>query len=332
MKKHYSKKHYNIITSCDNNLAAYVAVGITAIASNLKDANIDYYLLHSRIDPCNIEMLQRLCDEYNNITFHEIVVPDPEAYEELAKYGGGWSGEAYYALCAHQLLPETADRALYLDAGDTLVLGDIEPYYNYDFQGNSLIVTGGRYKVSNGEDVLYEPEDLGAQNFMHLSYILRGIFNSGSYVLNLDKMRRDNLSLQDFLYLAGELVKVRKDVEPPVYFGDQGLLSAAFVGDVRYYRYPEIRALGYMPYNFCLWFYNFETREPNYRPVIIHFAGDNVSKPWSVQYPVLLERFQTKEGLRPMEDLRPGQARYYNAWQKYAMMTEQILAKADTAE
>ncbi|HBV84904.1 MAG TPA: hypothetical protein DEB74_19315, partial [Lachnospiraceae bacterium] len=104
------KKHYNIITSCDNNLAAYVAVGITAIASNLKDANIDYYLLHSRIDPHNIEMLQRLCDEYNNITFHEIVVPNPEAYEELAKYGGGWSGEAYYALCAHQLLPETADR------------------------------------------------------------------------------------------------------------------------------------------------------------------------------------------------------------------------------
>lgn len=54
----------------------------------------------------------------------------------------------------------------------------------------------------------------------------------------------------------------------------------------------------------------------------------NVSKPWSVQYPVLLERFQKREGLRPMEDLWPGQVRYYNAWQNYAIMTDKLLTQA----
>lgn len=134
------EKHYNIMTSCDDALAPYVAVGLTAMAYNLKDAEIDFFFLHSRVSQKNINLLKNLCDqlETGKIRFHEIIVPDEEIYDGLAKYGNGWAGEAYYSLCAHLLLPENVDRVLYLDAGDTLVIGDIAPYYQHDFQGNNF--------------------------------------------------------------------------------------------------------------------------------------------------------------------------------------------------
>jgi lipopolysaccharide biosynthesis glycosyltransferase len=100
-------------------------------------------------------------------------VPDTDVYAEFAKYGKGWAGEAYYSLCAHLLLPKDIDRALYLDAGDTLVVNDIEPYYNCDFQGKSLMVTSIRYKIKNGIPELLDEQDLGNRE-ENLPGILRG--------------------------------------------------------------------------------------------------------------------------------------------------------------
>ncbi len=79
----YDKKEFNIMTSCDNNLVPYVAVGLTAMAHNLKDADIDFF-------------------------FSTV----------MSVRGTGWTGEAYYSLCAHLLLPDEIDRVLYLDAGE----------------------------------------------------------------------------------------------------------------------------------------------------------------------------------------------------------------------
>ena len=176
----------------------------------------------------NISMLKDLCGELGNekVCFHEIFVPHAELYSELAKYGNGWAGEAYYSLCAHLLLPESIDRVLYLDAGDTLVIGDIEPYYHCDFQGKSLVVTGGRYKLLEGKLELFDTADLGDWE-EGLPGILRGIFNSGSYMMNLDKMRKDERTLADYQYLCGKLRELLGKDNHMIYWGDQGLLSAA---------------------------------------------------------------------------------------------------------
>lgn len=321
------KKRYNIMTSCDDNLAPYVAIGLTAMAYNLKDANIDFFFLHSRVSRKNIEMLKALCGELENgkINFHEILVPHAEIYSELARYGTGWAGEAYYSLCAHLLLPDDVDRVLYLDAGDTMIVGDIEEYYNYDFQGKSLVVTGSRYKVVWGNLELYGAEDLGDWKNT-LPPILRGIFNSGSYVMNLDKMRKDGRTLGDYQYLSMTLREIYGENNHNIYWGDQGLLSAAFAGDVRYYGYPEIQSVWYMPYNFCLWYYDKMCEEPYYIPAIIHFAG-TAFKPWDGTYPVCLERFQKKGQSRSMKELKIGQAGFFYLWYEYAIITDSILEK-----
>ncbi len=319
------EKRYNIMTSCDDHLAPYVAVGLTAMAHNLKDAGIDFFLLHSQVSQKNINMLKALCKELENgkIHFHEIIVPHAEIYSELAKYGTGWTGEAYYSLCAHLLLPKDVDRVLYLDAGDTLIIGDIEPYYDYDFRGKSLIVTGSKYKAVNGNPELFSAKDLGDWN-IGLPAILRGIFNSGSYMMNLDKMRKEKSTLADYQYLSLKLREIFGEDNHNIYWGDQGLLSAAFVGDIRYYGFPKIRNIWYMPYNFCLWYYDKKNEKPDYSPAILHFAG-TAFKPWDGTYPVFIERFQKKEQLRSMNELKNGQAEYFYLWHKYAIMTNTIL-------
>ncbi len=313
----------------DEDTVPYVAVGLTAMAHNLKDADIDFFFLHSHVSRNNIEMLEALCEELENckIHFHEILVPHAEVYSELAEYGTGWTGEAYYSLCAHLLLPDEIDRVLYLDAGDTLIVGDIAPYYHYDFQGKSLVVTGSRYKPYNGNLELFSADDLGDWKD-GLPGILRGIFNSGSYMMNLDKMRKDERTLADYQYLSLKLRELFGDDNHNIYWGDQGLLSATFVGDVRYYGFPEIRNLWYMPYNFCLWYYDRMNEKPNYSPAILHFAG-TAFKPWNGTYPIFTERFQKKEQLHSMNELKNGQAGYFYLWHEYAIMANTILDKIE---
>ena len=140
------QNHYNILTSSDSTLIPQIAVSLTAMAKNLADDFIDFYLLHSQITPGNLQLLSTLCNGFGNIAFHEIRIDNPEIFDPLVQ-AGNWVRETYFPLCAHQLLPDTIERALYLDAGDTLVLGDIAPYYTCDFEDCFLIVTGQKYKM-----------------------------------------------------------------------------------------------------------------------------------------------------------------------------------------
>ena len=66
------------------------------------------------------------------------------------------------------------------------------------------------------------------------------------------------------------------------YFGDQGLISVAFAGDIKYFAYPEIKNIWYMPYNFCAWFFD-RKDDLWYKPIIIHYAGVKF-KPWQARF------------------------------------------------
>lgn len=218
-----AQNQYNILTSSDDVLIPQIAISLTAIARNLSHASIDFYLLYSRISPENIQMLSKLCNGYGNIVFHEIRVENPEDYDPFVQ-AGGWQRETYYALCAHRLLPETMERAMYLDAGDTLVVGDIAPYYACDFDDNFLIVTVQRYKNENGLAAPISAEDIANPAF--LPGILKGLFNSGSYILNLKKMREAGVDLSWYCSFTEYLRNLKSslcpdcEAEETVYFGD----------------------------------------------------------------------------------------------------------------
>lgn len=322
------KNHYNIITSSDNTLVPQIAVSLTAIAKNLANDIIHFYLLHSNIGPQNLHLLSELCNGFGNIIFHEIQIDNPEIFDPLVQ-AGNWIRETYFPLCAHQLLPDTIDRALYLDAGDTLVVGDIKPYYTCDFEDHFLIVTGEKHKLENNVYVPFTSDDIYNPQF--LSGILSGLFNSGSYVLNLKKMRETGIDISYYYFLTEQIRQLKSNAckEDFLYFGDQGLLSVAFIGSLKYYGYPNIQKLWYCPYNFCLGYYQHFDQKPDYQPAVLHFAGVPF-KPWKANYPIFPKRFKTTGGtLHELSELKPILMEYYFLWLEYLFLLDKTLELLD---
>lgn len=328
--------HYNILTSSDDTLFIQIAVSITAMTKTLSEDDIDFYLMHSQISQEHIEILSALCTGYGNIRFHEVKISDPEIFDPLVE-AGGWFRETYYPLLAHQLLPETVERILYLDAGDTLVVGDIEPYYSADFHDRFLIVTGKEYKKENGVLEPLSRDDLEKEEYLQM--IIEGLFNSGSYIINLKKMRAAKMDLSYYYRITEKLDRCgaragggRNNLlfandpnKMVLYIGDQGLLSAAFIDDITYFGYPQIREKTYMPYNFTLDYYKNDSPEPDYEPAVLHFAGVPF-KPWKGNYPIFPKRFaRSGDTLRELSELASGQIRYYFLWLEYLFLTDQVL-------
>ncbi len=315
------KKTVNIMTSCDENLVRYVPVLLQSIADALRDKEVHFFFLYHSISEASLELFGKQCEVYGNLDFNPIQIgkEDMENYQILASAGGQWCPEAYFSLMAHELLPADVDRVLYLDAADTLVIGNIDDYYFSDFEEKFIIATGIRYKEIDDRFYIIDESDI--ENPEGLAAITRGLFNSGSYVMNLTGMREDGrYTFPSYLELAA-LTKQLRGTEP-VYWGDQGFLSTVFLGNIKYYGYPERKDYWYMPYNFCLWYYNDRTQKPDYDISILHFAG--AEKPWHISYPTLLERFQPGE-LRGMDSLRQGQEDYYMLWYETALKTEHLL-------
>lgn len=269
----------NIMTSCDQNLIPYLYVQLKSISDFFKDSkHIDYYLFQYQVSEKSINDLTRYCEFLGNITFHNIFVDDVTELNTLAKLGGSWPAEAYFPLVCHHYLPKSVDRILYIDAGDVVFYGTnktISQYYDCDFNDKLLFVTQGRFK-SKEED--FSSNDLLQKDT--LKAIGRGLFNSGSYMINVQAFKERNINLPDMIKLS-ELTNLILFDEKTKYFGDQGFFSIAFVDDIEYF--PSGHNLWYMPYNFCIWFFDRGLELFNelwYEPNIIHFAGGE--KPWNI--------------------------------------------------
>ena len=120
--------------------------------------------------------------------------------------------------------------------------------------------------------------------------------------------------------------KIKNEKEDFIYFGDQGLLSAAFIGNMKHYGYmQDSGGAWYCPYNFCLGYYDYFACKPDYQPVIVHFAGVPF-KPWKANYPIFPKRFKTEGGtLRELSELKPVQLEYYFLWLEYLFLTDKVL-------
>ena len=306
----------NIMTSCDGNLMRLIPVQLESIAANLSDKKINFYLFHDGKNNAQVKRLNKL--NYDNINIKDIIVKNINIYDEIAKYGGGWCSAAYYSLCAHEYLPTDMDRIWYIDAGDLLVVGNVDEYYFADFENKSIIATSILFKVEDDKFSLFERKDMFNPNY--LKGIARGLFNSGSYIINLEKMRKSHYSLKDYANLA-KLIYESRGKLPQTFFGDQGFLSLVFVGDIKIFSYPQISDPWYMPYNFCMWYFDKMTHKVDYDVKVVHYAGCKF-KPWYGRYSTFLKHFQNKKDLRDLNELKSGQAEYYQLWYEYAIKAE----------
>jgi lipopolysaccharide biosynthesis glycosyltransferase len=362
------KKTINIMTSCDDSLSLYIMPQLASIGVSLKAYGVNFYLFHSRIKPENVLALRRYAETIGNVSFNEIRITDTAPYETIAERGGPFPFEAYFALCCHEYLPSDADRVLYIDAGDAVINGDVAPFYFDGFDGLSLIATLGKFAADDvkpgAKDGLNElsrtlgmfnaaqtagsdpsrdlsvvrpfsREDLGDPDKLDLM-LESGIFTSGCYMINLAQFRADGRSMNDYLYLQGVLAERFPDRER-IYFGDQGFMSAAFAGDIKYLGWPDSFKLGYAPYNFGVWFLE-GGGDPGYEPVIPHYAGVNYMKPWQARFsPEAIGKYRfdkDPDNIHVPFRLNARQAELYELWWRYCAMTpvyEELNERASVA-
>lgn len=323
-------KTVNIMTSTDEKLMPFVPIQILSIIVGLPtDIKINYFLLYDtksnrEVKLKNIENLQAFSSMFDNLNFNAIDVGDIELFAYIARYGANWGTPAYYPLLAYKLLPKSVDRVLYLDAGDVFVRGDFREYYFTDFLDNFLIATVARLKEVNNKVEVYDSEDL--YDLSLCDGITRGVFNSGSYVMNISLMRQIDFREEKYTVFADTMKQMKNYVTTRehdfAYWGDHGFLSAFFLGKIRYYGYPNIINVLYMPFNFCLWYYDITEEMPWYNPAIIHFAG--APKPWTVKYPSKLNMLMQHNASFKISDLKLGQREYYSFWYQYAAKCEMI--------
>ena len=316
-------KRINIMTSCDNNIVRYILPQLVSLEENMSGYDLHYYLVHCRIDPGNVKMLEEFTHNRTGITFHEIKLDDVSLYEAVARGGGPWPCEAYFTLRVQDYMPDDVDRVWYLDTGDIVICGDAGPYYFADFEGNSLIVTPMSYKKDpeSGKESLYTRDDI-------LTLADGPMFNSGSYIIDVEKFRREGYESEDYLYLS-EALKPHAKHDLFVYLGDQGFLATAFVEDMLLYGYPEIMDVGYMPYNYITSFYGLHKRDPICDPVVLHY--DTKVKPWVARFTgevidSIIDKpdFITNNLVAPIPQIlymSAQHARHCETWWKYAKDT-----------
>jgi lipopolysaccharide biosynthesis glycosyltransferase len=271
-------KTYDLLTSCDDNLAIYLLPQIASMKASFIDSNVNFHLAHSRISPENIALIADFSKECG-INFIEHKITDNSLYEELAKSGGEWPPEAYYSLGAHTYLD--CERVLYFDAGDILFDGDIARYYFEDFGNNYLIATNVAFLTEGNRILPFKAEVM--TDITHIKRVLRGILNSGSYVMNLELMRKNNLGAKEFIGIRDDLTELFGTTEN-LYWGDQGFIGMAFFGRILFPAGDYIQNVYYMPYNFCVWYFE-KLDFLWYEPFVIHFAGGK-GKPWKSLYSI----------------------------------------------
>lgn len=236
----------NIVFNVDDNFAKYMSVTILSILKNLsKDYRPCFYVLGCDITDENKSKLVQLraVREFDI----EYVKVDTEKLKNVPIFSGSLGGESNYRLLLADALPNV-DKALYLDV-DLVVNGDLSEIWDIDIK-NCYIAA-----------VLDNPNNAHFMTFSkNNEFDAREYFNSGVWVANLQKWRKDNL--------CARLIKIAQEECKNALQVDQDILNFACYSKTFFLPYewnfiPNIEI-------------SYPKRIKDYK--IIHYTGK--SKPW----------------------------------------------------
>ena len=130
------KNRYNILVCINKKCKDLLITMLKSLLSN-NDAIINLYCVHSELESEDIEYVSK-CNEIKDVNYHFLKIDKSEfkTFPTVKRY----PAEIYYRLFAHEMLPESLERILYLDV-DIIVKGSINELYNTEFNGNMIIAT-----------------------------------------------------------------------------------------------------------------------------------------------------------------------------------------------
>ena len=249
----------NIVITVDDNYIRPALIMLESLFGHPQPP-CHIYLLHSNVSEQNLIRLdrhvKRLGGEFTDIRVDGALFDGAPVNKYFTK-------EMYYRLLIYRLLPESEERALYLDP-DIIIRGSLEGLYEMDFEGKMMIAVPDYLGDS------YYPErkkNLGLDD--RYRYV-----NSGVILFNLPLMR-ESFDLDDmFAFLAREGSRYE--------FPDQDLINVYFRDKIRYapraYNFTtEYVSVGdFLQYVFFPWYRRGE------QVVVAHYMGK--CKPWQPSY------------------------------------------------
>ena len=256
----------NILVTVSQSYCVYV----TAMLKSLFRHNhcpITVYLMFSRVDDETLEKVRAYIEDKNGHTFVPVRVGD-DVFDD-APVNMYFTKEMYYRLLASRLLPEEAERVLYMDP-DILVRGSVEEFYNLPFDGNMLIAMPDPPQTFNRNISDNRPHHIRLGLPEDFRYI-----NSGVLLMNLRLMREKNFNVNSIF----EIIEAKKD--DGLVYPDQDAINIYFRDSMKLWKNLFNYNPGLQANEVIRWGLSKKYRRLE-NPIIVHFMGP--VKPWSIHY------------------------------------------------
>ncbi len=238
----------NVLVAVNSTYLLSLTVMLESLFDN--NSNIDIYLLYSDLKKGELNTLDDFIMSKNSVLIPLKIESETFADAPTLKY---ISKETYYRLLAAELLPDTLDRLLWLDA-DIIVAKNIAKFYNTDFEGNCLVACS--YGTPMKKTIADNCDRLGIADSSKY-------FNAGVLLYNMEALRKINVKkLIDKCFK--EQTKLR--------FPGQDVTNLIF--------YDQVKIVDYRYYNamiHCIANPE-ELQFMRENAAIIHFPGE--AKPW----------------------------------------------------
>ncbi len=252
----------NILCATDKNFVPYCGIMLTSLFENNKDEHIVVYLLvDDTVKEQDKSKYLFLAEQYKQSI--QIIQVDASTFEKYPVYNKQWTNSIYYRLLAAELLPDSVDKIIYLDA-DIIVTRSIREMWKIDIKKYALGVVQDIWAPNQQ---VYDR--LGLEND-------KCYFNSGSMILNLKYWRVHDLSKKYMTYI--------KDNFEKLWFNDQDTLNGVLF---------DQKLMLPVTYNFQVLFLKkslFDEMTDEQKkdilattnPLIMHYSAS--TKPWMIKY------------------------------------------------
>ena len=199
----------NIVFLIDDNYAEQLAVTLASLLINSNGGvEFNIFVFNTGLSEKNITRLKNInCGKKFNIEFFSV---DDSIFDDLPRVSH-LKKLNYVRLLFPSLIK--CNRCLYLDC-DLLVFKGLEEFYNTNFEDNYAVVVRDRW--ANSFQLENQMKKFGINNY----------FNAGVMLLNLEKMREDNIEGKSFDYI--------KTNASEIMFLEQCVLNKVFADKVKF--------------------------------------------------------------------------------------------------
>lgn len=241
----------NIVISADDKFILPTKVMLTSFFLNNQQEHHDIYFLYSAVEEQNLRELEKLIQAFGGI-FHPVLIK--EALFAGFKCKNQYPILVYYRLLVAQILPNTEERALWMDV-DLVVNGSLDAFYYQEFDGYALAACRDCDAPTRMAQLGCPPGSV---------YI-----NAGVVLYNIVAMRQ---------YALADFYSYYTAHEASIMMQDQDILNGMFAGNIKVWEnnlYNDFVPSGYAEKGFD--YQRWKTAVK-----IVHYIGKH--KPWMNTY------------------------------------------------